>query len=72
MEKSGANSDAPSDSAVSIGVLALQGAFREHIAHLNKLPGVAALEVRKKEDLNDLDGLIIPGGKHSPKTRLDC
>ena len=47
---------------VSIGVLALQGAFREHIAHLNKLPGVSAVEVRRKEQLADVDGLIIPGG----------
>ena len=47
---------------VSIGVLALQGAFREHIAHLNKLPGVSQVEVRRKEQLADVDGLIIPGG----------
>jgi 5'-phosphate synthase pdxT subunit len=49
---------------VNIGVLALQGAFREHIAHLNKIPGVTAVEVRTKEQLSDLDGLVIPGGKY--------
>ena len=54
--------NAPSDSDVVIGVLALQGAFREHIAHFNKVPGVTALEVKKKEDLDGLDGLVIPGG----------
>ena len=69
-----ANGDAPPSSLdVSIGVLALQGAFREHIAHLNKLPGVSAVEVRRKEQLADVDGLIIPGGRcinlaHNPCT----
>jgi 5'-phosphate synthase pdxT subunit len=47
---------------VRIGVLALQGSFREHISSLRKLPGVEALEVRTKEELNRVDGLIIPGG----------
>lgn len=53
---------AASDSDIVIGVLALQGAFREHIAHFNKVPVVTALEVKKKEDLDGLDGLVIPGG----------
>jgi 5'-phosphate synthase pdxT subunit len=64
-------SDAPSsDTSVKIGVLALQGAFREHIAHLSKLPGVSAVEVRQKEQLAELDGLIIPGGKPDPTCSL--
>lgn len=46
----------------TIGVLALQGAFVEHIQLLRSL-GVAAIEVRKPEQLADLDGLIIPGGE---------
>jgi 5'-phosphate synthase pdxT subunit len=45
-----------------IGVLALQGAFAEHIAVLRKL-GVEAVEVRLPEQLDGLDGLIIPGGE---------
>lgn len=48
-----------------IGVLALQGAFREHLACLRKLPGVRAVEVRTKEQLASVDGLIIPGGELS-------
>ena len=44
----------------------MQGAFREHIAHLSKLPGVSAVEVRQKEQLAELDGLIIPGGEFLP------
>lgn len=48
--------------ACTIGVLALQGAFVEHI-HLLRGLGVVALEVRKPEQLADLDDLIIPGGE---------
>jgi 5'-phosphate synthase pdxT subunit len=45
-----------------IGVLALQGAFREHKQVLQEL-GAEASEVRKPEHLRALDGLIIPGGE---------
>ena len=51
-----------------IGVLALQGAFAEHIKMLKKL-GIESFEIRKKSDLNNavnnngIDGLIIPGGE---------
>jgi pyridoxal 5'-phosphate synthase pdxT subunit len=45
-----------------IGVLALQGNFREHIATLASL-GVEAIEVRKPGNLEGLDGLVIPGGE---------
>lgn len=49
-------------SDMTIGVLALQGAFIEHIKMLRQL-GVQAVEVRKAEQLAGLDGLIIPGGE---------
>ena len=49
-------------SGVRIGVLALQGAFREHIAMLKRL-NVEAVEVRLAQELDGLDGLIIPGGE---------
>ena len=52
-----------------IGVLALQGAFREHIAVLERL-GVEAVEVRLPEQLDGLDGLIIPGGESTTMMRL--
>jgi pyridoxal 5'-phosphate synthase pdxT subunit len=45
-----------------IGVLALQGAFREHVVMLRRL-GVEASEVRLPEQLEDIDGLVIPGGE---------
>ena len=47
---------------MKIGVLALQGAFIEHIAVLERL-GVEAREVRLPAELKGLDGLIIPGGE---------
>ena len=66
MADGSANLDKASEDQICIGVLALQGAFREHIAHFRKLPGVTAIEVKKKEDLKDLDGLVIPGGMCIP------
>lgn len=47
---------------LTIGVLALQGAFSKHIEMLTSL-NVKAVEVRKPEDLEACDGLIIPGGE---------
>jgi 5'-phosphate synthase pdxT subunit len=52
-----------------IGVLALQGDFAEHITCLKKL-GVNALEVRLPEQLEGLDGLIIPGGESTTIGKL--
>jgi pyridoxal 5'-phosphate synthase pdxT subunit len=54
---------------VRIGVLALQGNFREHVAVLRCL-GVEVVEVRKAEQLEGLDGLIIPGGESTAIGRL--
>jgi pyridoxal 5'-phosphate synthase pdxT subunit len=45
-----------------IGVLALQGAYKEHIEILEEL-GVEPVEVRSVEDLEGLNGLIVPGGE---------
>ena len=52
-----------------VGVLALQGDFREHIEMLNML-GVVSCEVRLPSALCDLGGLIIPGGESTPIARL--
>ena len=54
---------------MKIGVLALQGDFAEHIAMLQKL-GIQAVEVRLPEDLEGLDGLIIPGGESTTIGKL--
>jgi 5'-phosphate synthase pdxT subunit len=47
---------------MKIGVLALQGAFREHVQMLRGM-GVEAREVRLPAELRESDGLIIPGGE---------
>ena len=52
-----------------IGVLALQGAFREHAQALQRL-GAETVEVRQPEELDGLDGLVIPGGESTTIMRL--
>lgn len=52
-----------------IGVLALQGNFREHAAMLRGL-GADVVEVRKAEQLEGLDGLVIPGGESTAIMKL--
>ncbi len=52
-----------------IGVLALQGAFREHARAL-RAAGAEVVEVRLPQELGGLDGLVIPGGESSAILRL--
>ena len=54
---------------MKIGVLALQGDFAEHIAMLQQLD-IETAEVRLAEQLNGLDGLIIPGGESTTIGKL--
>ena len=48
--------------APRVGVLAYQGDVREHLAALEAV-GAEAVEVRTLEDLDAVDGLVIPGGE---------
>jgi 5'-phosphate synthase pdxT subunit len=52
-----------------IGVLALQGAFREHGAMVRRL-GEEAIEVRTARDLDRVDALILPGGESTTIDKL--
>jgi pyridoxal 5'-phosphate synthase pdxT subunit len=52
-----------------IGVLALQGAFIEHVHALRRL-GADAVEIRRPPDLDGIDGLIIPGGESTTIGKL--
>ena len=54
---------------MTIGVLAVQGNFREHSAILRRL-GANVVEVRLPEQLDGLDGLVIPGGESTAIRRL--
>jgi len=52
-----------------IGVLALQGSFQEHLSVLKKI-GVNRVEIRLPEQLQDIHGLIIPGGESTTIGKL--
>lgn len=54
---------------MKIGVLALQGDFREHI-QAAKASGHAALTVRRPEELDEVDALILPGGESTTIAQL--
>ena len=54
---------------MKVGVLALQGNFREHLVMLERL-GIEGVEVRLPEQLDGLAGLIVPGGESTAIGRL--
>lgn len=53
----------------TIGVLALQGAFKEHIEIIKSL-GHRAIEIRKVEQLDNIDAIILPGGESTAIGKL--
>jgi len=64
------NTPQPADSGqIKVGVLALQGSFLEHLDVLRGI-GVQTTEVRLPDQLEDLDGLIIPGGESTTIGKL--
>lgn len=52
-----------------VGVLALQGDFREHIAAFSAI-GVEAIAVKTAEDINSVDALVLPGGESTTIAKL--
>ena len=54
---------------VTIGVLALQGDVREHVASLEAV-GARAVPVRREAELDTVDGLVIPGGESTAMWKL--
>jgi 5'-phosphate synthase pdxT subunit len=54
---------------MKIGILAVQGAFVEHRKMLETL-GVECIELRKKSDIGDIDGLVLPGGESTVQGQL--
>ncbi len=59
----------PKSRPARIGVLGLQGDFAEHLATLRRL-GVEAVDVRRAEQLDEVDALIIPGGESTTIGKL--
>ena len=64
-----AGSARPQVAKPRVGVLALQGDFREHLMVLNEL-GADAVPVRRVSELDDVAGLVIPGGESSVMDKL--
>lgn len=54
---------------INVGVLALQGDFKEHIKMLKDL-NVPVIEIRSPKQLEEIDGLIIPGGESTTINKL--
>ncbi len=53
----------------TIGVLALQGDVREHLAML-ETAGARAVKVRRPAEVDDLDGIVLPGGESTTMSKL--
>ena len=53
----------------TVGVLALQGDVAEHVRHLESV-GARAVPVRRRSELDTVDGLILPGGESTAMSRL--
>ena len=53
----------PVKMSITIGVLALQGAFREHVSAFTELGSCRSVEVRTPSELAACDGLVLPGGE---------
>jgi len=58
------------ENSVVIGLVALQGAYLEHMAMFRTIPGVIVKEVRTPEHLEGCDGIVIPGGESTVIGRL--
>ncbi|WP_019552427.1 pyridoxal 5'-phosphate synthase glutaminase subunit PdxT [Propionispira raffinosivorans] len=54
----------------TVGVLAIQGAVAEHIACLDRLPDVEGLAVKTMAEINQVDGLILPGGESTAMGKI--
>ncbi|WP_110927945.1 pyridoxal 5'-phosphate synthase glutaminase subunit PdxT [Bacillus massiliglaciei] len=54
---------------LKIGVLSLQGAVTEHMKQIKKL-GASPIEIKHAEQLNEIDGLILPGGESTTVRKL--
>ena len=54
----------------NIGVLGLQGAIAEHLALLEQIPDIKAATIKTKDEIQSVDGLIIPGGESTTIGKL--
>ena len=54
---------------MKVGVLALQGDFREHLTTLEQL-GVSGIAVKTAQEINEIDALVLPGGEYTTISKL--
>lgn len=54
----------------TVGVLAVQGSFREHLETLSRIDGVTGIPVKSNRDLKAVDRLILPGGESTAQGKL--
>lgn len=54
----------------TVGVLAIQGSFQEHLSSLNQLDGIQSIPVKSRSDLDMIEGLILPGGESTAQGKL--
>ncbi|HDK7174917.1 TPA: pyridoxal 5'-phosphate synthase glutaminase subunit PdxT [Clostridium botulinum] len=55
---------------MKVGVLDLQGSVAEHMKILEKIENVEPVRVKYKEDLDDIQGIILPGGESTTLGKL--
>lgn len=55
---------------IKVGVLSLQGSVEEHVHMLSQIEKVTILDVKTKEALREVDGLILPGGESTTISKL--
>jgi 5'-phosphate synthase pdxT subunit len=53
-----------------VGVLAFQGSFGEHLKMLGKISNIEPVQVKNRNDLDSIDGLILPGGESTTMGKL--
>lgn len=58
------------NSMVTVGVLGIQGAVREHLEKLSLIPNVQAITVKTRHELSKVQGIIIPGGESTAIGKL--
>ena len=54
----------------TVGVLAVQGSFIEHLNMLNRIAGVRGIPVKSRSGIESIDGLILPGGESTAQGKL--
>lgn len=62
--------DGKENSMVTVGVLGIQGAVKEHLEKLRLIPNVEAITVKTHQELNKVQGIIIPGGESTAIGKL--